>query len=434
MSLWKIVLARINNERLTVWKSYIWACAVPVLVSAACFPLLNVLDIANIVMLFLLEVFLCALWLGKRASLIAAILSVLLFDLIFVPPRFALVTSTLEHLITLAVMLLVAVVTGQLTATILAQNRALTVSEEQASALYQMARELAGAVDREQVEAIAKQYPNNDATISLLSIARERIRFAEMAQMHSIQMESERLRSSILSSLSHDLRTPLTALVGLTETLNHQAEKHHLSAIQRESMEAIHEQAVRLAEMVAKLLDLARLSAGTVRLNKEWQPIDDVIATSRQLLSLALADYQVRVTIPPHFPLLSFDAVLIERVIGNLLENATKYTPKGSAIVIEVQQWDAYAKVCIHDGGSGFPSAIVMANQQAVMYHEMMPRLGSGLGLAICEAILKAHDGQLFLTQDVQTQGGCACFTLPLGTPPTMDDEVDDAELGEGIL
>lgn len=86
MSPWKIVLAHINNERLTAWQSYLWACAFPALVSVVCFPLLNVLDIANIVMLFLLEVFLCALWLGKRASLIAAILSVLLFDLIFVPP------------------------------------------------------------------------------------------------------------------------------------------------------------------------------------------------------------------------------------------------------------------------------------------------------------------------------------------------------------
>ena len=429
MAMWKMVLARIKADKRDDWEAYALACALPLGASALCFPLLPVLDIANTVMIFLLEVFLCSIWLGKRPALIAALLSVLLFDLIFVPPHFQLVTTTLEHVVTLGVMLLVAVVTGQLTATILAQNRALIVSEEQTSALYHMASELAGAVDMTQVEAIAQRYPRNEATASLLSIARERVHFAEIAQAHLIQVESEHLRSSILSTLSHDLRTPLTALVGLTETLYTHAQTRQpttLSTQQQEMVEAIHEQAVRLASMVAKVLDLARLSAGQVRLQKEWQPIEEVIGSARQLIALALSEHDVSVQIPTDFPLLAFDAVLIERVIGNLLENAAKYTPKGTNIVINVQRCDDHAKICVCDEGDGFPPIILMANAQAIPARAAMPRVSSGLGLAICEAILKAHDGQLCLTSGTGGKGGCACFTLPLGEPPPLDDELED--------
>ena len=409
------------------WESYVLAVLFPLLVCIVGVPFMGVLDIANIVMLFLLEVFLCAVWLGKSPSLIAALVSVLLFDLIFVPPYFAVLTTSMDHIVTLVVMLLIALLTGQMTAKLLAQNRALHVSEERVTALYRMASELAGALDLKEVEAVADKYPENDATVSLLSIARQRLQFAEMAHAHELQMESERLRSSILSTLSHDLRTPLTALVGLTETLN--TESQALPTMQRDMVEAIHEQSVRLAEMVTKVLDLARLSAGKVNLNKEWQPIDEVIGTALKLLSLTLANRPIRIHIPKDFPLLAFDAVMIERVIGNLLENASKYSPPSTAITVSVTQVGDMAEVRICDSGQGFPSHIVSAQvnlgDSGCNYGER----SSGLGLAICTAILKAHDGQLRLLPNPNGVGGCACFMLPLGTPPTMDDELDEDEI-----
>ncbi len=427
MRLDRLLLARLNAEQVTGWKAYALAVLVPLLISVLAYAFLPILDIANTIMLFLLGVFLCAIWLGKRASLLAALWSVLLFDLIFVPPVLGLITNSVEYLITLTVMLLVTVLTGQLTAMLLAQNRALVVSEEQTAALYHMASELAGAVDQAQVDTIANRYPRSAATASLLSIARERLRYADLAQTNRVQVESERLRSALLSTISHDLRTPLTSLVGLTETFNTHAQG--LSATQQDMVEAIHEQAVRLAAMVTKILDFARLSAGQMRLHKEWQPIEEVIGTALQLLSLALSRHHVTLTIPPNFPLLAFDAVLMERVIGNLLENAAKYTPSGTNITITVQQYGEYALIAICDEGAGFPPSVLFANVQATETLHNECNTAAGLGLAICEAILKAHDGRLCLKQRTDgITGSCACFQLPLGEPPTMDDDMDANE------
>ncbi|MEB4590681.1 DUF4118 domain-containing protein [Candidatus Thiothrix sp. Deng01] len=396
--------------------SYVLACLVTILVGAVTFPLREEMGLANVVMLFLLEVFLCALWLGQKPSLMAALLAVFLFDFFFVPPQYALLTNSLKYIVMLVVMLLIALLTGQMAARLLAQNRELQISEERTRSLYRMARELAGAADSQQVDAIAARYPTNTAAGSLLEIARQRLHYAELAQASHVQVESERLRNSILSSLSHDLRTPLTALVGLTETLH--LEGKVLSPTQQEMVEAVHEQSVRLAGMVTKLLDLARLSAGKLKLNKEWQSLADVTGSALDLLEPSLVQRPVSVRIPADFPLLAFDAVLMERVIGNLLENAAKYTPAGSPIDITAQINGKWAEFRICDRGNGFAPPSSVAGLR-------MPQQGSGLGFTICEAILKAHGGELSLEQR-EGGGACACVILPLGDPPSLDEDVEE--------
>ncbi|WML89221.1 DUF4118 domain-containing protein [Thiothrix lacustris] len=396
--------------------SYVLGFLLPALVCVIAYPLANLLDNANIVMLFLLEVFLCALWLGQGPSLVAAFASVLLFDFLFVPPQFALLTTSVEHIVTLVVMLVVALWTGQLAAILLSQNRALQLSEERTGALYHMARELTGAVDQQQMRDIAACYPANLAADSLMAIAGERLHYAEMAQANYVHSEAERLRASILSSLSHDLRTPLTALVGLTETLSVQGER--LSPpVQRDMVEAVHEQAVRLADMVTKLLDLARLSAGKLALNHEWQSLEEVTGSALSLLKPLLQQHhqQVQVTIPSDFPLLAFDAVLIERVIGNLLENAAKHCPDHTLIRVSARIVGDGAELCVADNGPGFPPHVLLMNTHQTT-------AVSGLGLAICAEIIKAHQGQLRL-ETGENGGARACLTLPLGIPPLMEDE-----------
>lgn len=405
--------ARLNLDQPNGWESYTLAALLPVVVGMVCFPLAEFTDSANIVMMFLLEVFLCALWLGKGPALMAAFASVLLFDFLFVPPRYALLTNSVEHIVTLVVMLLVALLTGQMAGKLLEQNHALYVSEEQTRSLYRMARELAGAANPEQVDAIAARYPASPGAGSLLEIARERLHFAHMVEAQHLQVESERLRNSILSSLSHDLRSPLTALVGLTETL--QMQEKSLSPSQQEAVEAVHEQSVRLANMVSKLLDLARLSAGKFPVRKEWQSLLDVTGAALDLLEPALTRHSVNVHIPADFPLLEFDAVLIERVIGNLLENAAKYTPAGTSIGILAQLEGSHAKVCICDDGPGLPEKILTSGTSRL----------EGLGLTICETILKVHGGSLILERR-PSRGACACFTLPLGNPPNIDNEPEE--------
>lgn len=414
MSVSSIWFSRLNLDNPYGIESYVLAFLFAVLVGVISYPLSDMQDSANIVMLFLLEVFLCAIWLGQGPSLLAAIASVLIFDFFFVPPRFALLTTSVEHIVTLVVMLLIALLTGQMAATLLAQNRELHASEELTRSLYLMARELAGATGSQQVEEIATRYPETATTGSLLAIAYERLRYADMLEAQHVQVESERLRNSILSSLSHDLRTPLTALVGLTETLHLQGKT--LSPVQQDMVEAVHEQSVRLTGMVTKLLDLARLSSGKLQIRKEWQSLADVTGAARELLSQPLAQRPLSVDIPANFPLLEFDAVLMERVIGNLLENAAKYTPAGTPIEISASINGTQAEVRICDRGKGFPASVLLASN---------PTQVTGLGLAICEAILKAHGGSLHLEQR-EEGGACTRFTLPLGTPPLMDEESEE--------
>lgn len=422
MSVSSIWFSRLNLDNPYGKESYVLAFLFSVLVAVISYPLSLHMDIANIIMLFLLEVFLCAIWLGQGPSLLAAIASVLLFDFFFVPPQFALLTTSVEHIVMMVVMLLIALLTGQMASVLLAQNRELQASEALTSSLYRMARELAGASSAQQVEEIARRYPAGAAASSLLSIAHERLHYADMLEAQHVQVESERLRNSILSSLSHDLRTPLTALVGLTEVL--QLDNANLSPSQSNMVDAVHEQSVRLAGMVAKLLDLARLSAGKVTINKEWNSLADVTGAALALLSHALAKHPLTVEIPDNFPLVEFDAVLIERVISNLLDNACKYTPAGTPITIAAELNSRQVEMRICDRGSEtlfntLMTSGIAANRVAA------PEKNTGLGLAICEAILKVHGGTLYLQQH-KGGGICACFTLPFSTPPVMDDEPEE--------
>jgi K+-sensing histidine kinase KdpD len=411
-------------------KAYVLACVATLLVGALTFPFREEIGNANVIMLFLLEVFLCALWLGQKPSLLAALLAVFLFDFFFVPPQYALLTNSLKYSVMLVVMLLIALLAGQMAARLLAQNRELQASEERTRALYRMARELAGAANPQQVEEIAARYPAHSATGSLLEIARQRLHYAGLAQASHVQVEAERLRASILASLSHDLRTPLAVLVGLTETLNVQGGQLPLM-VQRNMLEAVHEQAVRLADMVTKLLDLARLSAGKLTLNKEWQSLEEVTGSALGLLKPLLSQrhQHVQIMIPPDFPLLEFDAVLIERVIGNLLENAVKHCPDHSFIRVSAHLAGDCADLCIADNGPGFPPHVLLMNTADTPAGKRDATLVStGLGLAICAEILKAHQGQLRL-EPCPGGGACACFTLPLGIPPFMEGEPEEEPL-----
>jgi len=192
------------------------------------------------------------------------------------------------------------------------------------------------------------------ATISsLVGIAIERLHYVDVAQATQVQIVSERLRSSILSALSHDLRTPLTALVGLADSLA--LAKPPLEATALETAEAIHEQALRLSGLVGNLLDMARLHAGSVTLRKEWQLLEEVVGASIQLLGRSLANHRIRVALSRDMPLVEFDAVLVERVLCNLLENAAKYSPPGSEIEIAGEMKEGFAEVSVCDHGPGFP-------------------------------------------------------------------------------
>jgi len=268
--------------------------------------------------------------------------------------------------------------------------------------------------------------PLLETASALVATAVERLHFVEVAHVSQMQMVSERLRSSILSALAHDIRTPLTALYGTADSLA--LSRPPLPEPVRETIEAVRDQAFRLSGLVSNLLDMARLQAGKVTLRKEWQPLEEVVGASIKLLGSALADHPVKVSLPADLPLLEFDAVLMERVFCNLLENATKYSPPGSVIGISARSIGDLVEVSVLDGGKGFP------DDKLERVFELFERgtaestvPGVGLGLAICRAIIDAHGGRIRAINQ-PGGGGCVTFSLARGNPPSIPEEGSSVE------
>jgi two-component system, OmpR family, sensor histidine kinase KdpD len=487
------------------WLGYAGAvglCAVMTLLSA---PLHDRLELSSLVLLFMLAVVLSAVHFGRGPAVLAAALSVLLFNFFFVPPRFSLAVADERFVVTFGVMLVVGLVVGQLTAGLKAQAGAATERERRVRSLYEMSRDLGAALLAEQVGEIAARFLSTefaarsalfvlcerdelrllaggaaaaDAGVArwafdherpagwgtdtlpasaclmlplkapmrlrgvlaiepraggarpwspeerqlletcgaLLAISLERIHYIEVAQGSTLQMESERLRNSLLSAISHDLRTPLASLVGLADTLALTAPPP--TREQDEIVRAIRESALRMNSLVNNLLDMARLEAGAVKLNRQWQPLEEVVGSALAACAPALAGHPVSVQLADDLPLVEIDALLIERVLVNLLENAAKYTPPGTPVTVRASVDGGALSLVVEDRGPGLPAG----REQALFEKFERGRKegatsGVGLGLAICRAVVQAHGGQI---RGDNAPGGGARFviTLPLGTPP----------------
>jgi len=237
-------------------------------------------------------------------------------------------------------------------------------------------------------------------------------------------MESERLRNSLLSALSHDLRTPLAALFGLADSLK--LTKPPLSAQQESIAEAIRDAARGMSALVNNLLDMARIQSGEVKLNLQWQPLEEVVGSALKSTQTPLANHRVEVDLDSRLPLIQFDGVLIERVLVNLLENAAKYTPAGSTVRLAAITSGKDLLVSVSDDGPGLPKG-----QEESIFEKFTrgaresATSGVGLGLAICRAIIEAHQGRIWAEN--QPAGGARfSFTLPLGTPPQMPQSVEE--------
>lgn len=256
---------------------------------------------------------------------------------------------------------------------------------------------------------------------SLVAIAVERMHYVEVAQNTLLKMESEGLRNSLLSAISHDLRTPLAALVGLAESMS--LTQPPPTGAQAKISAAMCEQAARMNAQVNNLLDMARLQAGKVKLNRQWQPLEEVVAGALRATEAALAAYAVQVKLPDDLPLLELDSVLIERVLCNLLENAAKYTPSGTRIEIAAAAGTREVEVWVADHGPGLPKGreeTIFQKFERGERESVTP--GVGLGLAISRAIVEAHGGTI--RAENRAGGGARfVFAIPRGTPPTLGVE-----------
>jgi two-component system sensor histidine kinase KdpD len=258
--------------------------------------------------------------------------------------------------------------------------------------------------------------------------ALERAALAERAQHEQVEVEAERLRTSLLSSLSHDMRTPLGAITGaLTSVLE---DRGTLSeAARRDLLQTALEEAQRMNRLIGNLLDMIRVESGALQVQKEWQPLEESVGVALIRLEERLRAHPVKVNLPPDLPLVPLDAVLIEQVFINLLENAVKYTPPGTPIEISATAVEGAVRVDVADRGPGLPPG-----EEGRIFEKFYRAPGTtatsgvGLGLTICRGIITAHGGRIW-AENRPSGGAVFHFTLPLaGAPPLpIPSEADAA-------
>jgi two-component system sensor histidine kinase KdpD len=299
-----------------------------------------------------------------------------------------------------------------------------------AAALYSL---LHGAKGRVGILGVMPSDPhrfNNSEQRALLDVfanqigsALERTRIAEQAQQAQVQVEAERLRSSLLSSVSHDLRTPLSVITGAASALV-ESDATLNPGSRRDLAQTIQEEAQRLNRLVRNLLDMTRLAAGGLQVTKEWQPIEGVVGSALGRLEEPLRRRNVITRLPADLPLVPIDGVLVEQLLFNLLENAAKYAPDGDPIEISALQKDKALVVAIADRGPGVPAE---SAQKIFDKFYRLPREGqrggAGLGLAICSAVVEVHGGRIWV-ENREGGGAAFHFSLPItGTPPVFSPD-----------
>lgn len=257
-----------------------------------------------------------------------------------------------------------------------------------------------------------------DAFCAQIGSALDRGRLAEAAERASVEAETERLRSALLSCISHDLRTPLSVITGATSTLMEDSTLLTTEARQ-ELVESAHEEAERMNRLVGNLLDMTRLASGSLEPNKEWHPLEEIIGVALNRLELGLRGRSVEVILDRAPLAVPLDAILIEQVFINLLENALKYTPAGTPIEICAVGIGSIVHIAISDRGPGIPEArCEKIFEKFFRLKDEVAPAGAGLGLAICRGIVQSHGGRIW----VEARGGGGSifrFTLPLGENPS---------------
>jgi two-component system sensor histidine kinase KdpD len=249
------------------------------------------------------------------------------------------------------------------------------------------------------------------------ALAIERVALVDEAQQARLRSETERLRNSLLSAVSHDLRTPLATITGSASALVEQ-EARLDAAARRELAQAIQEEADRLNRLVHNLLEMTRLESGGVRVRKDWHPLEEVVGSALARVEKRLGERRVDIDLPPELPLVPLDPLLIEQVLINLLDNAIKYTPEGSPIDISAAVEDRAVGVTVADRGPGFaPGEEAQIFEKFYRGQDAGTRTGAGLGLAISRGIVEAHGGRI--TAEPRAGGGAVFrFTLPLAAEP----------------
>lgn len=347
------------------WIGYAWAVGATVASTLIGFAMRGRFDLVNIAMVYLLAVVLVALHYARGAAILTSILCITAFDVLFVPPQGTFTVHDLQYVFTFAIMLVVGLVISHLVAGVRRQAR------------EQAALELA--------------------------------------------TETERIRSALLASISHDLRTPLAVMSGASSTLAGAAEK--LTPHERQALATtIFEQSRDMADRVTKVLQMTRLETGAIQIDRDWTSVGDIASSALRRLTERLASHRLITELPDDLPLVKVDAALIEQALGNLLENAAKHTPAGTVVRLCGKQRTSDLVVSVVDYG-GDPSDVDVERIFKKFAHGPIETTagGVGLGLAICRAIVRLHGGDAW-AERVPAGGMAFRFSLPIEEAPRVDE------------
>ena len=321
----------------------------------------------NLIMIYLVGVVAVAAKFHRGPAMLASVASVAAFDFVCVEPYLSFVVTSLEHLITLVVMLAVALFISAMTSRIRIQA--------------------AAVVERE------------------------------------VRVQTEKLRTSLLSAVSHDLRTPLASLSGAASALR--AHWDQLDQRTRDDlMESISEETEHMNRLLHNILQATRLESG-VDLQKDWFPLEEVIGAALHRLERQLSARTIRTDVSTSLPLVAMDDVLMEQVVINLVENSLKYTPPDSPVeIIAFHSLLGCIEVQVLDRGPGFGAGTENRVFEKFFRGRTDNIRGMGLGLAICRAIVEAHGGTI-AAGNRQGGGAIVRFTLPVTDPPAPIEEME---------
>ncbi len=343
---------------MTSARNYMGALGVVTLASALAGLLRAQLADSELVMVYMLGVVFCAARYGRGPSLVASALSVAAFDFFFVPPYFTFAVHDTRFVLTFAAMFVVGAVMGGLT-------------------------------DRVRTEA-------------------------SHAHAARLQAERQELRNVLLSSVSHDLRTPLAVITGSATALQERRELD--PATRAELLETIRDEADHLNRLVGNLLDMTRLESGGLAIQREWLPLEEVVGSALERAQRLLGNRTIQVDLARDLPLVPVDPVLLEQALFNLLDNAARYTPAASPLQVRASYTGGTVDLCVADRGPGVP-----AGSESQVFDKFYRAPGNargggtGLGLAIVRGIAQAHGGTA--TVHNRAEGG-AEFTITLPAPP----------------
>jgi len=253
-----------------------------------------------------------------------------------------------------------------------------------------------------------------EACANQLALALERDQLAIDAANARIQVEAEQVRSSLLSSVSHDLKTPLAAIAGASSSLLESGSLDEET--RRQLLETVADEAARLNRLLENILQMSKLDAGAATPNRQWHVLEELFGSALHRTRRELAEHEVAVQLPNNLPLVFVDGLLMEQVFVNLLENAARYTPLGTEVTVRAAVDGKHVRISISDNGPGLPAGA--EGRIFDKFYRASPTAdggrGSGLGLAICRAIIKAHGGTIAASN---RPGGGAEFVIRLPLP-----------------